>query len=367
MQDTVCGLVPDDCHLIPRHPVSIGSAGAAVPAAAFRVSARLLFSLTGVVLAMASAPYPKACAEQTERSRPSTAPKSGTASAGPKPFSPGVRIDWGRRHVEVDAEVVLRKGPLELLACSPRTREHESILVVHARPRDIYQAMGLIGLEPGSPARFDEANNRWLPPTGDRLELFIRYEDNGVARAVPARVWLQDAKSGRPPSNLEWVFSGSRTFEDGRFGADGDGTVACVVDFDTALITVGALHTADNESLWLVADTEAIPPIGTRCTLQIAPMERGLMTVEVDKSGILRHNGAAVTPSEVSRLFEIEEAKAKSFSRVILFLDAGVLEQTREAVVGSLVRAGVDRAKITVVNKDGRGSRPEPATESKGG
>ncbi|UCE61208.1 MAG: hypothetical protein JSU63_05560, partial [Phycisphaerales bacterium] len=67
------------------------------------------------------------------------------ATSQPRQFAPGVKIDWQRRVVEVDASVVLREGPLELLACSPQTREHESILAVRARPLHIYQAMGLIG------------------------------------------------------------------------------------------------------------------------------------------------------------------------------------------------------------------------------
>ena len=59
--------------------------------------------------------------------------------SGIKEFVHGGRIDWTNRRGEVDSRVVLRKGPLELLACSPQTREHESILVVNARPLHIFQ------------------------------------------------------------------------------------------------------------------------------------------------------------------------------------------------------------------------------------
>ena len=92
--------------------------------------------------------------------QPNDGPSPKSAPTSIKDFAPGVHIDWANRAVEIDARVVLRSGPLELLACSPKTREHESILVVDARPLHVYQALGLIGLAPGSPSRFDEASRK---------------------------------------------------------------------------------------------------------------------------------------------------------------------------------------------------------------
>ncbi len=50
-----------------------------------------------------------------------------------------------------------------------------------------------------------------------------------------------DSKERRPLESLDWVFAGSSTLSDGRFGADSDGTVVCVVDFENALITLPAI------------------------------------------------------------------------------------------------------------------------------
>ncbi len=200
----------------------------------------------------------------------------------PRDYAPGVRIDWGRQVVEVDAVVVLREGPLELLACSPNTREHESILVVQARPIHIYQAMGLIGLQPGSPVRYDPNTSRSYAPTGESLDLRVRYRQRSIEKTVKAEQWLLDNERGQLPKSVEWVFAGSRTLDDGRFGADQDGTVVCVVDFATALITVGSLHTADNEFLWLSANTTVIPPIGTHCTLLIRSATERTFAIVLD-------------------------------------------------------------------------------------
>ena len=186
-----------------------------------------------------------------------------------KEYATGVRIDWRDLVVEVDAVVTLRQGPLELLACSPQTREHESILVIRARPLRIHEAMGLIGLTPGAPVRYDDQRDRWLPASGESLSLDIRYRDSGVERTVAARRWLLDVQRHEPPEQLDWIFAGSRRGRDGRFGADAAGTVVAVVDFDTALIAPAALHSSSNEALWLEANTAAIPPVGTPCTLLI--------------------------------------------------------------------------------------------------
>lgn len=191
------------------------------------------------------------------------------AAPQPRDVAPGVRIDWKQKVVELDAKVVLRDGPLELLACSPRSREHESILVVPARPQDIYHALGLIGLEPGKPPRYDDATQRSIPATGQRLELAVRVTRDGESRTTPVERWLLATDGRQIEGRLNWVFAGSHKAPDGRFTADLDGTIACVVDFDSALIALGTSHSADNEALWLRANPKEIPPLGTSCTLMI--------------------------------------------------------------------------------------------------
>ncbi len=271
-------------------------------------------------------------------------------------FAPGVRIDWQRRLVEVDAEVVLREGELELLACSRHTHEHESILSVHARPLHIFQAMGLVGLDPGSPVRFDEKHDRWLPPTGEAVSLQVRYRGKGKEHVVPAEEWLLDLERRRPPQKLNWVFAGSRTFRDGKFGADTDGTFICVVNFETALITVGEVHSADDELLWLTANTDAIPPVGTACTLLIRSVSGKTLEVELANDGTLRCEGEVVSVADLARIFARDPRGLKPAGRVVLRASARVPERIIESVIASLARAGVDRAFIEL-----RRSEPGPA------
>lgn len=266
-------------------------------------------------------------------------------------YSPGVRIDWKEQLIELDATVCLREGVLELLACSPQTREHESILAVHARPMHIYQAMGLIGLEPGSPARYDSKRGRWVEASGESLRLEVRYHRASVEKTVPVERWLFDSKRRRLPERLDWVFAGSRNLGDGRFGADVDGTIVTVVDFDTALIALASVHSSENQLLWLAANTPAIPPVGTPCTLLIRAAGPGAIKVEVTAEGSLRLDGKAIRSAEVAQMYQ-DRARSKELAsgdvRVVLQAAPVVSAAAIESVLKSLVRAGVDRASIEV-------------------
>lgn len=222
-------------------------------------------------------------------------------SSTSREFSPGVRIDWGGLVVEVDTEVVLREGPLELLACSPNTREHESILRVPARPLHIYQAMGLIGLEPGGPLAYDEARERWKPAYGQSLDLRVRCALDRGTPDVPVQRWLLTMDGKEVTERIDWVFAGSQTMDSGRFAADQEGTVVCLVDFAAALIAVGALHSADNEQLWLRANPETIPPRGTRCTLLIRSAQRHYR-IHLPAADEIRHEGKVLSRSELAEL-----------------------------------------------------------------
>lgn len=261
-------------------------------------------------------------------------------------FVPGLRIDWSDRRVEIDARVVLREGPLELFACIAQTREHESIVIVRPRPLHIYQALGLVGLEPGSPVTWDEKNERWNPPTGDRVSVEIRHQRAGVERVDPIEHWMLDARTRVPPEPIEWVFAGSRFFEKNKFGADFEGTVVCVVDFETAVIAPRALHSSSNDQLWLVANPDAVPPLGTPCTIVIRPHERlTQLVVTLQDDGTLRRHNSVIKPGDIARLLR-RPAEASRGPRVMLVAGSTVADEVLKSAVESLCQAGVPRESI---------------------
>ncbi|MCH7720211.1 MAG: hypothetical protein IH988_04375 [Planctomycetes bacterium] len=245
-----------------------------------------------------------------EQPGPEAQPKAGRIVE----FAPGVRIDWPRRRVEIEGMVVLRDGLLELFACTQGTREHESILVVRPRPLHVYQAMGMLGLEPGEPSSYEEKTDKIVPPTGEALSVQVRVDGRPT---VPIEGWMWDIEHDRPLGVTNWVFCGSRKFEGGRFGADLDGTVICVVDFDTALIAPGASHSADNEALWLRARSDRIPERGTRCVILIEKLQQATLSVEVGAAGELLLDGQPTDAAELTAVFQARSA-AERLTRVQL-------------------------------------------------
>lgn len=263
------------------------------------------------------------------------------------PFAPGVRIDWTHRTVEVDARVVFRKGPLELLACSPNTREHESILVVSARPLHIFQALGLMGAEPGRPMRYDIQKDKWIPPSGDILEILFRYQKDGIEYTVSARQWVLDSNTKKEPQSLRWVFAGSKSLPSGRFMADIEGTIICVVDFESAVISLNSLHSADNEMLWLIANTEAIPPINTPCTILFSSVndKPHQIDVVVRVNGDLQFRGQLTSTADIVAQFRrLKATHQMATLRVIPTPGLKAFELTKK--INALIEAGIDKKDI---------------------
>ncbi len=246
---------------------------------------------------------PLAAADAVPSSQPTTASAPAEAGGRIVEFQPGVRIDFGRRRVEVAATVIMREGAIELFACSPRIREHEAIVRIEARPAHVFQALGLIGLTPGHPTDYDAQTERLIPASGDPVSIDVQWERAGRTRREPIERWMLTAAGEPLTGELPWVFAGSIRNEDDSFAADGEGTVVAVVDFPTALIALSEAHTDSNEALWLRPNTERIPLVNTSCVLMIEP---GPFRVTVDAKGALHLNGRPSSPemleTEMARL-----------------------------------------------------------------
>lgn len=206
---------------------------------------------------------------------PTPQPTQAARRPGPRivAFQPGIHIDYVKTQVEIAAKVILREGQLELFAYSkaPTPKEHETILLLEARPLHIFQALGLIGLVPGRPLSYDGRTEQTTLPSGDAVDVLVRYEEAGQSVERSAWDWMRDVARDRPMTPTPWLFTGSARDAEGRYRADFDGTVVTVVNFDSSLLSLPESHSESNAELWLIANTEAIPPIGTRVTLILRP------------------------------------------------------------------------------------------------
>lgn len=286
------------------------------------------FSATWVALLAGMVPHASSIAAARPAStQPASVRPASVQPASVQPtgriveFKPGIRINYPKRQVEVDAKVCMRRGLLELFACSYRTREYESIVVIGSRPLHVYQALGLLGLVPGRPMRI-LPDGEVVPAEGESLEIDVAYEVKGERRVEPVERWMRrsrpegapdgapDGAFDGPDAPLErqtWVFAGSIPIENGAIAADEEGTVVAVVDFPSAIVALPRHHTASNAELWLEPNTPAIPPIDTTCTLIF---RQGPWRLRLDEAGRLYLAGKPISQSELAR--QLRQAKAET-------------------------------------------------------
>ena len=185
----------------------------------------------------------------------------------------GVTAVPAQRTVEVDARVACRRGFLEQIACTRGTREHESLLVVQARPSQIQAALLAVGLRSGAPGswrRRADGSLELVPPTGDAVEVLVRATPDSPPVSVTE--WLRDT-SGRAASPLAFLFAGSRFVParggGERFLADESGSVIGLVTFGDEVVALAEVvpDRVEVEPARWQARTVAMPEEGAAVTL----------------------------------------------------------------------------------------------------
>ena len=201
------------------------------------------------------------------------APATQPAPAAP-PVFPGLTLDLDASHVDLDATVVGREVEwLELLACSPGTREHESIVTLDASATHLQAALLLLGLEPGTPLTVERDGDDIVvhPPAGPEVEVFF-IVDGGDP--IPANEWVVSQETGEVMPDHRWLFTGSRFTEfrgERWFLAEQNGTLISLVSFGDDLLSRPTVQSDQGgNGLW-TANTDAIPPVGTRLTVRVQP------------------------------------------------------------------------------------------------
>lgn len=189
----------------------------------------------------------------------------------PKPPAPdparllrqgSVQLEPVMKCVVVTGFVNLVEGPLELMACGPGGKVHESVFVLEVNPVDLQSALLLIGLKPGQPMK----ELGMGPPLGDRVAIWVRWEQEGRAVIRPLESLALDRKTQRPLKDVGWVFTGS-TFANGKFKALAEESLINIYWDPWAILNVAAELGADDEAT--EANTAALPPLHTPVTLII--------------------------------------------------------------------------------------------------
>lgn len=224
--------------------------------------------------------------QQTEPAAPPGSPEGGL-----REVFPGVRADVKAKVVEFDGEVPIdchqEQTPLvylEVIVCTPDTKEHESLVMTRVKPSHVHAALLACGLKPGKPGSWswngDEKKLESRPPEGDPVEVLIAYTDAGGKEIeAPAYGWVLAAKGGTPfrpaPGAASgWVFAGSRMATRGGrevYDADGTGTFVGLTTFGAETIAwreVLSHEAAVHEPEW-VANAKVVPKVGTKVVVRI--------------------------------------------------------------------------------------------------
>jgi hypothetical protein len=247
---------------------------------------------TGLALAVVSC-----CASLSAQDpSPATRPQESQPASQPdntdervvKPFPDiTVRLKKDNDSVEIRAWTCLDSGFIEQVACSPQTREHESLVVVKAKPSQIHAALLMADFKVGSPGKWTYENSTigTIPPRGEKLQIIVRSPDPaqpGRTIERPICDWLRSASDdpakAKPFPNEPWVFSGSITAKNfapmdsgEHYVADMSGSIIGLVTFGDEVIGFSKVI-SDQESVespvWEV-NTGSIPAPGTEVVLVI--------------------------------------------------------------------------------------------------
>jgi biopolymer transport protein ExbD len=304
------------------------------------------FSLALVTVVLAAGASPLTASEPAE-------PPAATPAPAPEvtviKTLPGIVVDLKAKEVRLDGVVCLQKGALELLICSKGTREHESVIVVAAKPSHVTFALALLGLGHGQPGYRTESG-AFSPPAGATVDVLVRFSRqaaDGKAETVEVPAWKLLRPSGSQSDleqPLQWVYVGLAGKED-LVASDREGTVVCLSNFAEAVLDVPFASTDVNADLLCEANPRIVPLVGTSVEVVLRPTGQAVAPKKVEIMVVLRKgqpvllDGKAVTLEELRKL---TGAMPASIQSAVLKADAdeafGRVMEVKAVLEDSLMR-----------------------------
>ena len=204
-----------------------------------------------------------------------------------------LNIAWADEHlqiVEKEKKLVLKgkisealgeydshlKGAVEYLVCGRNGKEYESIIVVDATAKEIYDALGKLDVQVGEPPGYDEEKDEPTPPKGTAVLIYAEWKSGGETKKVRAEELVFNVKTQKPLQNVAWIYSGSRVVPD----LDSDDEDAMMPQafmsndlvalrlFDASALFQNPLPESSEENIYKKNDA-LMPKLGTPVTLTI--------------------------------------------------------------------------------------------------
>lgn len=208
---------------------------------------------------------------------------------------PGLLINLEQRSVDIDASVCLREGTLELVACTKGTKEHESILVIDAKPMHVHAALLLLGAKPGNPAMrklVGDKKDRWIdvPPRGGPVDVYLVFDDKGKRIEQPISDFIvssqfqadgpgEEGREDKFPTHT-FLFTGSILHKSGsgpgKYLCDESGNLISLVTFGDEVLGLPEVHSSENGALMWQVDAGDLPAVGSNVTLRLRPKIQSL-------------------------------------------------------------------------------------------
>ena len=202
-------------------------------------------------------------------------------------------IGWADGHLQINAEeqkLVLKgkisealgeydahlKGAVEYLVCGHNGKEYESIIVVEATGKELYEALEKLGVKTGTPPGYDEEKDEPTPPTGTEFLMYAEWKDGDGTKKVRAEELIFNVKTKKTMSHVTWIYSGSRIVAD--LDSDDEDAmmpqafmsndIVALKRFDASALFQNPLPESEEENIYKKNET-LIPKLGTPVTLTI--------------------------------------------------------------------------------------------------
>lgn len=179
-------------------------------------------------------------------------------------------VDGEHKEISFDGWVNMSEGMVELLACAPGGKTHESVLVFDVEPFHFQIALLLMGLECSGGLKYqgDPAT-----PKGDPVDIFVTWTDpvNSKTVSVRGEDLVYDIQKKRAMKRTHWIFAGSRVI-DGVFAAQAEKSLVTTYH-DPNTILDNPLPTGADDTVY-EANRAVVPPVGTKVKVTVKPYEK---------------------------------------------------------------------------------------------
>lgn len=219
------------------------------------MAVRSLWLLAACFLALLVPPPASAQADTTKSSDTTASP---ITRIGEDVYKIGnVILDSRKREIRIPGRVNMEKGMIELVACGPGGKLHESILVLDVVPYHLQVGLLLLGLRfVGGP----EYQGDPRTPLGDSVEIQASWTLAGKTTTVRIEDLVWDIPHKRMMEHTPWVFVGSKLLQ-GQFMADAEKSLITTYH-DPFTILDNPLPSGSDDELYKV-NWNIVPPKGT--------------------------------------------------------------------------------------------------------